>query len=140
MHESIAGASHGNAHEDTGPHHSKSKIDCEEVLLGVDKAHPREAVCGVKGIWVSHAARRAGIATQLLDSARFALRTTTALPTVWKHTLMMGKQVDSMIACYRQHSVKGYCISKDQIAFSQPSQDGLQLALAYTGQRDFLVY
>ena len=39
-------------------------------VLSVDESQPREAVCGVRGIWVSVEARRKGIASQLLDAAR----------------------------------------------------------------------
>ena len=40
------------------------------AVLSVDESQPREAICGVRGIWVSVEARRKGIASQLLDAAR----------------------------------------------------------------------
>lgn len=40
------------------------------VLLAIDDSRHREAVCGVKGVWVSQSARRSRVATDLLDAAR----------------------------------------------------------------------
>lgn len=39
-------------------------------LVALDKAHPKQAMCGVRGIWVSLSARRQGVASHLLDAAR----------------------------------------------------------------------
>jgi hypothetical protein len=41
------------------------------VVLRVDEEHPVEAACGVRVMWVSKEARRKGIATKLLDVARW---------------------------------------------------------------------
>ena len=39
-------------------------------VLRVDEAQPTAAACGVRAMWVSRDARRRGVATCLLDSAR----------------------------------------------------------------------
>jgi hypothetical protein len=36
--------------------------------------------------------------------------------------------------------VLGYVISRQQLAFSQPSETGVRMAAAYTGTDRFLVY
>lgn len=59
--------------------HPEKRQRNEEVLMGIDAACPRQAVCGVKGIWVSSAARRVGVASQLLDSARLAITPLVAM-------------------------------------------------------------
>ena len=53
--------------------HGKKKQRSDEALLGVDTARAELAMAGVKGIWVSLTARRGGVASQLLDSARYAI-------------------------------------------------------------------
>lgn len=44
----------------------------QSAVVRVDRANTIKAACGIKVMWVSAQARRRGIATLLLDSARFA--------------------------------------------------------------------
>lgn len=44
----------------------------QSAVVRVDRANTVKAACGIKVMWVSAQARRRGIATLLLDSARFA--------------------------------------------------------------------
>ena len=46
------------------------RLQCAVVLT--DRSKTVKAACGIKVMWVSVQARRKGIATQLLDTARFA--------------------------------------------------------------------
>ena len=55
-----------------GSAHVRLKAPEPAAVLSVDESQPREAICGVRGIWVSMEARRKGIASQLLDAARHA--------------------------------------------------------------------
>ena len=45
----------------------------QNAVVRVDREHTVKAACGIKVMWVSAQARRKGIATLLLDTARFAL-------------------------------------------------------------------
>ena len=51
---------------------------CRGVVM-TDRSKVVKAACGVKVMWVSAQARRKGIATQLLDTARSALQSTDAV-------------------------------------------------------------
>ena len=45
-------------------------VSVQAGALAVDRGSPQEAGCGVRGIWVSLEARRQGVASKLLDTAR----------------------------------------------------------------------
>lgn len=73
------------------------------------------ASVGVARIWVHHSFRRKGIARNLIDSLRANFLSLT------------GGGCDSRI------------LQRDEIAFSDPTDEGLQFAKNYTGQDKFLI-
>ena len=52
---------------------SRPHTEVQTEILMTDRSKAVKAVCGIKVVWVSAQARRQGIATQLLDTARFVL-------------------------------------------------------------------
>ncbi|DBB06353.1 TPA: hypothetical protein ACH3X1_011921 [Trebouxia sp. C0004] len=52
---------------------SRLRPEVQTEILMTDRSKAVKAVCGIKVMWVSAQARRQGIATQLLDTARFVL-------------------------------------------------------------------
>ncbi len=52
---------------------SRLRPEGQTEILMTDRSKAVKAVCGIKVMWVSAQARRQGIATQLLDTARFVL-------------------------------------------------------------------
>ena len=52
---------------------SRPRPEVQAEILMTDRSKAVKAVCGIKVMWVSAQARRQGIATQLLDTARFVL-------------------------------------------------------------------
>ena len=55
------------------PSLSRLRPEVQTEILMTDRSKAVKAVCGIKVMWVSAQARRQGIATQLLDTARFVL-------------------------------------------------------------------
>ena len=53
---------------------SRLRPEGQTEILMTDRSKAVKAVCGIKVMWVSAQARRQGIATQLLDTARFVLK------------------------------------------------------------------
>lgn len=74
------------------------------------------ATVGVSRIWIHHLFRRQGIATKLIDSLRANYLSITT------------------------GNCKGGILKRNEIAFSDPTDDGLGFAKKYTGQDKFLVF
>ena len=74
------------------------------------------AVVGVARIWVHHDFRRQGVGSKLLDTLRGNFLSKIKSPP------------------------EDRILKREEIAFSDPTIDGLQFAKKYTGQEQFLVY
>ncbi|KAG9478993.1 hypothetical protein GDO78_012587, partial [Eleutherodactylus coqui] len=60
---------------------------------------------------------------------------------IWVFSMMRRKKIASrMIECLRNHFIYGSHLSKDEIAFSDPTPDGKLFATNYCGTSQFLVY
>ena len=92
---------------------------------------PVPAVLGVSRIWVREDQRRKGLATILLDVARFLI------------CFFSKKKKKSRISTphlFRQNFIFGSTVSKKQCAFSQPTKCGNLLAGSYFDTPQFLVF
>ena len=75
---------------------SRLRPEGQTEILMTDRSKAVKAVCGIKVMWVSAQARRQGIATQLLDTARFVLQLQASHPSQYKSanwTLMFPIQM-----------------------------------------------
>ncbi len=75
---------------------SRLRPEGQTEILMTDRSKAVKAVCGIKVMWVSAQARRQGIATQLLDTARFVLELQASHPSRHKSvqwTLMIPIQM-----------------------------------------------
>lgn len=71
---------------------------------------PKSCICGISRIWVSKYHRRKGIAFKLLEAVR-------------------------------KHFVYGIEMKRDEdMAFSQPTDNGNHLATKYFGRNDYLIF
>ncbi|XP_075682476.1 N-acetyltransferase ESCO1 [Rhinoderma darwinii] len=60
---------------------------------------------------------------------------------IWVFSMMRRKKIASrMLECLRNHFIYGSHLSKDEIAFSDPTPDGKLFATHYYGTSQFLVY
>ncbi|KAM3929398.1 N-acetyltransferase ESCO1 isoform 1-T2 [Leptodactylus fuscus] len=60
---------------------------------------------------------------------------------IWVFSMMRRKKIASrMLECLRNHFIYGSHLSKDEIAFSDPTPDGKLFAMHYCGTSQFLVY
>lgn len=60
---------------------------------------------------------------------------------IWVFSMMRRKKIASrMLECLRNHFIYGSHLSKDEIAFSDPTPDGKLFASHYCGTGQFLVY
>ncbi|KAG8571097.1 hypothetical protein GDO81_011523 [Engystomops pustulosus] len=60
---------------------------------------------------------------------------------IWVFSMMRRKKIASrMLECLRNHFIYGSHLSKDEIAFSDPTPDGKLFATHYCGTSQFLVY
>uniref|UniRef100_A0A668AUY6 Establishment of sister chromatid cohesion N-acetyltransferase 1 n=2 Tax=Myripristis murdjan TaxID=586833 RepID=A0A668AUY6_9TELE len=60
---------------------------------------------------------------------------------IWVFSMMRRQGIASrMIECLRNNFIYGSCLSKDEIAFSDPTPDGKLFATHYFGTSQFLVY
>ncbi|XP_056377665.1 N-acetyltransferase ESCO1 [Hyla sarda] len=60
---------------------------------------------------------------------------------IWVFSMMRRKKIASrMLECLRNHFIYGSHLSKDEIAFSDPTPDGKLFATHYCGTGQFLVY
>lgn len=100
---------------------------------------PEPAICGISRIWVVSMMRRQGIASRMLDCLR-------SVPFQGFKSTFHLKQIQSdcspfsNICFHRNNFVYGSYLSKDEIAFSDPTPDGKLFATKYFGTSQFLVY
>nr|XP_029482725.1 titin homolog isoform X3 [Oncorhynchus nerka] len=80
--------------------------------------NPEPALCGISRIWVFSMMRRRGIASRMIECLSFLL----SLPS------------------HRNNFIYGSYLSKEEIAFSDPTPDGKLFATHYCGTSQFLVY
>ncbi|KAJ8010340.1 hypothetical protein DPEC_G00074050 [Dallia pectoralis] len=60
---------------------------------------------------------------------------------IWVFSMMRRRGIASrMIQCLRNNFIYGSCLSKEEIAFSDPTPDGKLFATHYCGTSQFLVY
>ncbi|KAM4027482.1 N-acetyltransferase ESCO1 [Anomaloglossus baeobatrachus] len=60
---------------------------------------------------------------------------------IWVFSMMRRKKIASrMLECLRNHFIYGSHLSKDEIAFSDPTPDGKLFATCYCGTGQFLIY
>ncbi|XP_077126450.1 N-acetyltransferase ESCO1 isoform X1 [Ranitomeya variabilis] len=60
---------------------------------------------------------------------------------IWVFSMMRRKKIASrMLECLRNHFIYGSHLSKDEIAFSDPTPDGKLFATRYCGTGQFLIY
>lgn len=90
------------------------RLICENPLSISTAEEP--ASVGVSRIWIHHSFRRHGIASKLIDSLRANFLSITA------------------------GHCQGRILQRNEIAFSDPTDDGLAFAKKYTGQEKFLVF
>ena len=77
-------------------------------------------------MWTASSARKQGIATKLLETARYFI-------------ILYWHGVLDLHYC-RTRFVYGDELTRDHLAFSQPTDSGQKLAMSYFGRSDYLVY
>ena len=91
-----------------------SRLSCENPLSVATVNEPAEVV--ISRLWIHHQFRRQGIATKLIDTLRGNFMSKIKSPP------------------------QDRILRRDEIAFSDPTIDGLPFAKKYTGQDKFLIY
>lgn len=101
---------------------------------------PEPAICGISRIWVVSMMRRQGIASRMLECLRSVrLRSTTRFHVTSPQNLT-EHNFNVFVLLRRNNFVYGSYLSKDEIAFSDPTPDGKLFATQYFGTSQFLVY
>lgn len=101
---------------------------------------PEPAICGISRIWVVNMMRRQGIASRMLECLRSVhLQTCQAFMS---HPLKTNGHNSNLFlfSLHRNNFIYGSYLSKDEIAFSDPTPDGKLFATHYFGTSQFLVY
>ena len=145
--------------------HGARTAPCQQAAAGHFRPDDRPCM-GIRVIWVAQHARRAGLATQLLDAVRYGLlrilllrpsprfHSAVAGDGLLEHTLM---QQSAAYSCFKhlcddhvydgspglgcRHTwMQGCVMAKSQLAYSHPTEQGLQLFAAYSGTDQIQVY
>ena len=93
---------------------------------------PTPAVCGVSRIWTLASYRRLKIATRLLDAMRYFL--------IASNLIVQYAFIYCDFVSRRSDFIYGKIIAVEEVAFSDPTDNGLSFAQSYTKRPDFIVY
>ena len=93
-------------------------------------SHP--AVCGVSSIWTLASYRGLKIVTRLLDAIRCYL--------IASNLIVQYAFIYCDFVSRRSDFIYGKIIAVEEVAFSDPTDNGLSFAQSYTKRPDFIVY